>query len=291
MYKPIYTWKLRRYFDIKNFFEVFGLLIGVIQSLIIIFKFRPNIIFCKGGFVSIPVAIAGFITRTKIIAHESDTIPGLSNKIISLFANKICTGFDIKGKKYIFTGNPLRRAIKTGDQKKGYKMINHRQNKIILVIGGSQGSKMINDNISNIAPLLVKKYFIIHITGKNKKTDYTHKLYKQFEYIDNNTLAHIYKIIDIAITRGGANVLTELMFNNIPMVIIPLENSANNHQYYNAKHIETNGLGICIKEKEISPNKLKNSIDILLNKKEKKINYTIKTDGAREIAKIIISYL
>lgn len=245
---PIFTGKLRRYFSWQNFIDPFFVLIGIIQSLIIIIKFKPDVIFSKGGFVSLPTILAGTILRKKMILHESDSRMGLANRISSKFVKTICTSFpNLKGdkKKFVLTGNPIRKEILNGTKEDGYKITKFKKDKPILLIwGGSLGAQQINDLVISNFEKLKKDFQIIHITGKNKGTEIKDENYISFEYINIDILKNIYSIVDIVIGRAGANSLYELALIQKPNIIIPLKNA---DQQNNAKYFEEMNAGIILK--------------------------------------------
>ena len=245
---PIFTGKLRRYFSWQNFIDPFFVLIGIMQSLIIIIKFKPDIIFSKGGFVSLPTILAGAILRKKMILHESDSRMGLANRIASKFVKTICISFpNLKGdeKKFVLTGNPIRKEILNGAKEEGYKITNFKNDKPVLLIwGGSLGAQQINNLVISNFEKLKKDFQIIHITGKNKKTEIKNENYISFEYINVDILKNIYSIVDIVIGRAGANSLYELTLTQKPNIIIPLKNA---DQQNNAKYFEESGAGVVLK--------------------------------------------
>lgn len=245
---PIFTGKLRRYFSWQNFIDPFFVLVGILQSLIIIIKFKPDVIFSKGGFVSLPTILAGTILRKKMILHESDSRMGLANRISSKFVKTICISFpNLKGnkKKFVLTGNPIRKEILNGIKEDGYKITKFKKDKpIFLIWGGSLGAQQINDLVINNFEKLKKDFQVIHITGKNKGTEIKDENYISFEYINIDILKNIYSIVDIVIGRAGANSLYELALIQKPNIIIPLKNA---DQQNNAKYFEESGAGIILK--------------------------------------------
>lgn len=200
--------KLRRYFSIKNFTDVFKTILGIFKSLHIVRKIKPNVLFSKGSYVSFPVVIACWIYRVPVIIHDSDMSIGVANKISLPFAKKVCYSFPevaekIPISKRIFTGVPIRESIKNGSTDRGYEICNFTKEKpVILVIGGSVGSRLINSAIRDNLPELLEKYQICHLCGKNKIDKELLNIdgYIQFEYI-NEELGDLYKIADIVITR------------------------------------------------------------------------------------------
>lgn len=262
-FTAIYTWKLRRYFSWKNVYEPFLFIFGFFQTFFLLLTFRPHIIFLKGGFVCVPVALAGFLLRKPMIAHESDSIPGLANRIAHIFVKKVCTGFRLKGSKYFYTGNPIREKVTQGIPQKAYTFTDFNPSKkVILIIGGSQGALFLNKTIEDILPQLVSTFNIIHIAGKGKQISFSDLSYKQYEFLGEE-LFDIYAITDLAITRGGANSLAELSANHIPMIIIP-HPASNNHQWHNAKFYADNQQALVFEQKNLTPKSLQEAIHTAL---------------------------
>ncbi|MFH2105251.1 MAG: glycosyltransferase, partial [Parcubacteria group bacterium] len=172
-FKSVATGKLRRYCSFFNIIDVCKIPLGIIQSIFVIGKFRPDVIFSKGGYVSIPVVVAGWLWRAPIITHESDIIPGLANKIIARLAQKIAVSFPqtgqyFSGRRVIVTGNPLRAEILAGDQARARDKFNLLSDKpVILVVGGSQGARKFNEILLEALPQLFENYQVLHVCGQD----------------------------------------------------------------------------------------------------------------------------
>lgn len=247
-FTSIFTGKLRRYFSWRHFVDPFLVVLGFFQSLFIIIKFWPHAVFSKGGYVSLPVALAAFVLRRPIILHESDSRMGLANRILSHLSTKICVSFpDVmkQSPKVIFTGNPVRTEMLKGHPHVGYKLTGFRASKqVLLVWGGSQGAQQINDLIVREFHELKSMFQIVHITGKGKKTDLRDPSYVQFEYLEDE-LKHIYAITDLVFGRAGANSLYELALVKRPNVLLPLGNA---DQLNNARYFEQQGGSIILQK-------------------------------------------
>lgn len=227
-YRGVSCGKLRRYLSWANFRDMMKVPVGVLQALFILKKFKPDVIFSKGGYVSVPVAIAGWVLRVPVICHESDLRPGLANKICFKFAHKICVSFEesldfVNKKKAVFTGNPVRNEVLKGSKQKGWEFSGFDgANPVILVMGGSQGARQINELVEASLSYLTKEYQILHVRGRgNLNIKLTHKNYKQYEYISDE-LADVYAISDLVVSRGGANSLAELGLLKKKAIILPL---------------------------------------------------------------------
>ncbi len=300
-YYEISSGKLRRYFDIKNFTDPFKVLKGILQAMLIMKKEKPNIVFSKGGFVAVPVVIAAHLNKIPVIAHESDMTPGLANKISIPYCTKVCVTFPesikkVKDNKAVLTGTPIREELLKGSRILGRKICGFEQDKpILLIIGGSLGSKFINDIIRDNIKNLIEKYNVIHICGKgNLDKNLTEKKgYKQFEYI-NEELPHIMNAADIVLSRAGANAIFELLALKKPNILIPLSRkSSRGDQILNAGSFEKSGYSIVIQEEELNGEILLNKIDEIYENKDqyiKNMDKSLIKDAVKEIISIIQKY-
>lgn len=297
-YHGIKSGKLRRYFSLENFTDPFKVLAGVFQAYSIIKKIKPNVVFSKGGFVTVPVIFGAYLNKIPVIIHESDLTPGLANKISIPMAKKVCVSFPetiqhLKSNKGIYTGTPIRQDILKGNKDNGYKICNFNSNKpILLIIGGSLGSGFINNQIRNILDNLLENFQVVHVCGKgNYKAEFDSKLgYKQFEYV-NQELADIFSITDIIVARAGSNSIFEFLNLRKPNLLIPLsKKSSRGDQILNANSFEKQGYSKVIQEEEINSEKLLFEINQLYKDKDIYIEKMQKSqikDSIQEIIKII----
>lgn len=300
-YYPISSGKLRRYFDLKNFSDPFKVLKGLFQAKKIIKKEKPDIVFSKGGFVSVPVVIAAHLNKVPVIAHESDITPGLANKISVPYCTKVCVTFPesvkhIKGNKGVLTGTPIRKELLQGKREKALEICGFKDNKpILLIIGGSLGSKIINEIIRKNLDSLLQKFNIIHICGKSNLDENleNRKGYTQFEYVSDE-LPHIMNAADLVISRAGANVIYELLALKKPNILIPLsKKSSRGDQILNAASFKKSGYSIVLQEEEITDKVLIDEIEYLYNNKDIYINNMSKSnmnDGVKNIIGLIKKY-
>jgi undecaprenyldiphospho-muramoylpentapeptide beta-N-acetylglucosaminyltransferase len=292
--------KLRRYFDVKNFTDPFKIIKGIAQALVILSKEKPDVIFSKGGFVAVPVVIAASIKNIPVVAHESDITPGLANKLSAPFCNKLCVTFReslnfVKGNKGILTGSPIRKEILEGDKNRGRKICNFTdQKEILFIMGGSLGSKIINDEIRKNLDKLLKEFNIIHICGKgNIDENYKNKEgYKQFEYVSEE-LPDLMKAADYIISRAGANSIFEFLALKKPTLLIPLSKKASRgDQILNSKSFEKEGYSLMLEEEKITNGTLYNKILELKDKKEELISNMAKSrakNGVEAIVEVILN--
>lgn len=296
-YHGIKSGKLRRYFSVENFTDPFKVIAGVFEAYSIIRKIKPDIVFSKGGFVTVPVIIGAYLNRVPIIIHESDMTPGLANKISIPMAKKVCVSFPETlqhlNQKGIYTGTPIRSEILKGNKEKGYALCNFNSQKpILLIIGGSLGSEFINNSMRNILDTILEKFQVIHVCGKgNYKAEFDNKVgYKQFEYV-NEELSDIFAITDIIVARAGSNSIFEFLNLRKPNLLIPLSRKASRgDQILNAGSFEKMGYSKVIQEENITPDQLKKLIYQLYDEKNQYIETMNKSpakDSVDEIIKII----
>ena len=287
--------KLRRYFDVKNFTDPFKIIKGIAQAIKILSKEKPDIIFSKGGFVAVPVVIAASIKKIPVVAHESDMTPGLANKLSAPFCNKLCVTFReslnfINGNKGVLTGSPIREEIFHGDKAKGKKICGFNDNKeVLFIMGGSLGSKIINEEIRKNLDELLKEFNIIHICGKGNidKNLINKNGYKQFEYV-NEELPDFMKTADYIISRAGANSIFEFLALKKPTLLIPLSKKASRgDQILNSKSFEKEGYSLMLEEEEIKDDILYKKILELKERKTELINNMEKSKAKNGVEAII----
>lgn len=270
-YYPISSGKLRRYFDMKNFTDPLKVIKGIFQAKKIMKIVKPDIVFSKGGFVSVPVVLAAYFSKIPVIAHECDITPGLANKLAAPYCTKVCVTFpealnEIKNGKGVVTGNPIRKELFKGSKLKGKEICGFKNEKpILLVIGGSLGSKVINEAIRTKLEKLLLQYNIIHICGKDNLDKLLQKKngYAQFEYVKDE-LPHLLACADLVVSRAGANVIFELLALRKPNLLIPLSASVSRgDQILNARSFEKSGYSMVIQDEELSPEYLEMKINEL----------------------------
>lgn len=248
-YRGISSGKLRRYFDWKNFTDPFRVMHGYFQAKRILRKEHPNVVFSKGGFVSVPVVLAANSLGIPAVIHESDITPGLANKLAIPKASKVCCNFPETMKylpegKRVLTGSPIRRSLLTGDKNKGAAFAGLGCTKpTLLIIGGSMGCVAINEAIRRLLPELTKTFQIVHICGEGHVDESLLEVegYKQFSYVKEE-LADLFALADIVVSRAGANTICELLALKKPSILIPLPASASRgDQILNANSFEKQG--------------------------------------------------
>jgi UDP-N-acetylglucosamine--N-acetylmuramyl-(pentapeptide) pyrophosphoryl-undecaprenol N-acetylglucosamine transferase len=282
--KNISCGKFRRYFSLQNISDAFRFPLGFFQSLWHLLVFMPDVVFAKGGYASVPVSLAAWIYRIPIVIHESDAMPGMANQILSKFATRIALSFPgsnkfFQEKKVFLSGNPIREEINQGSRDEAIKIFSlSPEKKTILVIGGSQGSRIINTAITNILSRAIKRWQIIHITGKKEYDTVVRDAakngvkagregYHPFPFLLDE-LPHAFAIADLVISRAGANVMTEIAANGKPAIIIPIDKSANNHQEQNAFAFSQAGAAILLEQANLGENILLEEIEQAIDDRE-----------------------
>lgn len=268
---PITTTKLIRKFTLKNLFIPFKLLKGIRQAKRIIKKTKPNVIFSKGGFVSLPVVLAASKCKVPVVLHESDLSMGLSNKIAAKKAKCVLTTFPETAeqiKNGIFVGSPIRQELFNQSPIQVNQQLNIKTTKpILLILGGSLGSKFLNELVAQNIDFLTEHFFVIHLIGKQKNTFKNHKDYVQFQFCKQ--IEKLYAITDFAITRGGSNTIWELFALKIPMLIIPLgTNVSRGDQIQNATYFKTHNFALMLLENEATSENIKQSLIKLKTNKD-----------------------
>lgn len=263
-YYGISSGKLRRYFDVKNFTDPFRILKGYSEAAKIIKKIKPDVIFSKGGFVTVPVVKAAARKKIPCVLHESDISPGLANRLCLSSATSICANFpetivNLPKDKAYLTGTPIRGELFTGNRIKGLDFCGFTANKpVILVVGGSLGAVRVNEAVREILPQLLEKYQVIHLCGKDKVDDSLKDVegYVQYEYIQKE-LSDLLDAADFVISRAGANAICELLALRKPNILIPLSLEASRgDQILNAASFEKQGFSYVIKEEELTSARL-----------------------------------
>lgn len=279
-YYGISSGKLRRYFDVKNFTDPVRIIKGYSEAAKLIKKIEPDVIFSKGGFVTVPVVLAAKRKKVPCVLHESDLSPGLANKLCIPSATAICANFPetlshLPEEKAHLTGSPIRRELFSGNRLKGLDFCGfHAGKPVILVIGGSLGSVCVNEAVQGVLPQLLEKFQVIHLCGKGKLDEELQDTegYVQFEYIQKE-LCDLLDAADLVISRAGANAICELLALHKPNILIPLSlNASRGDQILNAESFEKQGFSYVIREEELTGEKLLDAVNEVYENKNTYIN-------------------
>ncbi len=275
-YYGIPTGKFRRYFSLKNFSDPFRVIKGFVEAKKILKEIHPDVVFSKGGFVSVPVVRAAHSLKIPCIIHESDMTPGLANKLCIPVASKVCCNFPetmayLPKEKAVLTGSPIRDELTKGNAESGRSFCGFSKDlPVLMVTGGSLGAQAVNQSIRNALPELLMKYQIIHLCGKGKVDSSLLQVdgYIQFEYVKEE-LKDLFALADLVVSRAGANSICELLALKKPNILIPLPAEVSRgDQLLNAASFEKQGFSKVIFEKDLSTTKLISEIDEVLQNQE-----------------------
>lgn len=277
-YHGIATGKLRRYLDWQNVKDPFKIVKGVFQAYMLIKKRKPNVLFSKGGFVSVPVVIGAWLNKVPVIIHESDITPGLANRLSIPLATAVCTTFPGTGKslpkgKERYIGPIIREDLRQGSAERGRAFCKFNDKKpVLLIMGGSLGSRKINQMVRAAMDQLVNRFQVVHLCGKDQVDSSIHySEYRQYEYL-NEELADVMAMTDLVITRAGANAIFELLALRKPMLLIPLTKAqSRGDQILNAASFKQSGYCEVLFEEQLTVETLIKEVTQVFADKEKYI--------------------
>ncbi|MCL2182478.1 MAG: undecaprenyldiphospho-muramoylpentapeptide beta-N-acetylglucosaminyltransferase [Chitinispirillia bacterium] len=292
-YHCISAGKLRRYFSFKNFTDLFRIAFGFFQSLMLMLKLRPSIIFSKGGFVSCPVVWAAWFFRVPAVIHESDITPGLANRLSMRFAKKICYSFPetsshLPSAKREGTGLPVRDELFKGDARRGKELCGFNDDKpVIVVIGGSLGALAINEAVRGGLDKLLEDFNVCHICGSGGKAPGSRPGYCQFEYI-NEELPDVFAMADMVISRSGATTLFELLALRKPALLIPLGTAASRgDQILNAQSFEKQGYAKILLQEGITGAILADAVRQFYDQRNEYIDAMSKAESSKAADRVL----
>lgn len=275
-YYGVATGKLRRYFDLKNLSDPFRVMKGYGDAKKILKELKPDVVFSKGGFVSVPVVRAAASLKIPCIIHESDMTPGLANKLCIPVASKVCCNFpetlkNLPEDKAVLTGSPIRTELGRGDKVAAMNLCKFNANlPVIMVIGGSSGSVAINKAVRAALPRLLEDFQVVHICGTDRVDNLllNQKGYAQFEYLKSE-LKDVLSMADVVISRAGANAICELLALKKPNLLIPLPaSSSRGDQILNAKSFESQGYSLVLNEDDLDESTLVDKVyELYCNRK------------------------
>ena len=275
-YYGISSGKLRRYHDWKNFTDPFRVIKGFSEANQLLKHIQPDVVFSKGGFVSVPVVMAAARQHIPAIIHESDMTPGLANKLAIPFASKVCCNFPetmqyLPDGKAVHTGSPIRKELFSGNREAGLAFTGFSADKpVILIMGGSIGSRFINNAVWSSLDTLLEKFQIVHLVGKgNINNDLVGRAgYQQYEFISEQ-LNDIFAMTDLMISRAGANSISEILALKIPNILIPLSAAASRgDQILNAESYKKQGFSTVLQEEELTGELLVSSVEDVYARRE-----------------------
>lgn len=283
-YHEIQAGKFRRYMSVRNITDPLRTIAGYFDAKKILKELNPAVVFCKGGFVSVPVAFAAHSLHIPTILHESDYTPGLANRLCAPKADKICLSFDVGAERYgsraVVTGSPIRRELMRGDRQKGLAFCGlTNQKPVLMIMGGSLGAATLNNFADASLDALLGSFSIIHLRGKGNinKTLSAKKDYAQFEYISGE-MPNLFAAADIILSRAGANAVFEFLALKKPALLVPLPLSASRgDQILNARFFEKNGYAMLLEQERLTGDGL---VQSLKNLHANRKNYIDAMNGA-----------
>ena len=297
-YDGISSGKLRRYFDLKNFSDPFRVAKGYFEALRLMKRYKPDVVFSKGGFVAVPVVLAAKHYKVPVIIHESDMTPGLANKICIPSAAKVCCNFPetlkyLPKDKAVLTGSPIRSELLTGNKDAAYSMCGFTKGKpVIMVIGGSLGAAAVNKIVRESLDTLLEHYQIVHLCGKGKLDESLNgkKGYIQFEYIKEE-LKDLFAMSDLIISRAGANAICEILALKKPNILIPLPAKASRgDQLLNANSFKKQGFSEVLDEENLSSQHFIDTINKVYKNRDSYI-HTMESSPSKDSIKRIMDLI
>lgn len=294
---PIRSGKLRRYFSFSNVLDVANLVVAFFQALCVLIRKRPDMLFSKGGFVSVPPVYAAALLRIPVISHESDCSAGLATKLNAPMSSLICFGYEeaaqgFASPKVRITGNPVRSALFATEAREMPFL--GEVDKLVLVLGGSQGSQRINCLVRSNLEELTKLAFVYHQAGPRDCEGRTHDNYREVGLIGDE-LGALYRQSTLVVSRSGAGTLAELALFGCASLLIPLSTqSSRGDQVENAKALEQRGAARVLSE-DASEDEFLSLVKTLLEDDRQRedlktaISKTAFNDSAKQIADIVRS--
>ncbi|WP_078393331.1 undecaprenyldiphospho-muramoylpentapeptide beta-N-acetylglucosaminyltransferase [Shouchella patagoniensis] len=296
-YFGISSGKLRRYIDKKNVTDMVRIANGFRQARKLLKKEKPDVIFSKGGFVTVPVVAAAYSLRIPVHLHESDLTPGLANRLAKRFAKTFYTSFaetavHFPSESTMVVGSPIRKSLFQGSRTQGLTLTDFiREKPTLLVMGGSLGAKRINESIRESLDTLLQTYQIIHICGKGQLDSELEgkRGYKQYEYV-HDELPHLLQAADLVVTRGGSNAIFEFLALHIPMLIIPLSRAqSRGDQILNAQTFVKNGYARMLEEENLTKESFLKEIHDLYDNRQSYLETMNASEATHAVDKIITS--
>jgi UDP-N-acetylglucosamine--N-acetylmuramyl-(pentapeptide) pyrophosphoryl-undecaprenol N-acetylglucosamine transferase len=314
--KTLFAPKIRRYFSFANFFDICKIPIALFQSLWHVYWAMPDVIIAKGGYGSVFPVLAAWLYRIPVVIHESDAIAGLGNSIISRFASRIFLSFPLSdesrqkfAEKAEVLGNPIRSALLAGSQDEAKGLFRITSGKpVVLVLGGSQGAQAINELVLQSLGDLLGEYEIIHQIGSTQfevikevalrnTPNELHSFYHPVDFLDETSLAHAYALADFIVSRAGSGSIFEIAALGKPSILIPLQNSAQDHQKKNAYSYADTGAALVMEQQNLTPHLFTQTLSMLANDQakreamEKSALAFARPNAADDIALRIIQFL
>ncbi len=281
----ILSGKIRRYFSWQNFIDPFKVPIGFLQSLWHLFLYMPDVVFAKGGSVSVPVCLAAWVLHIPILIHDSDAVPGRANALLAKFASRIALAYPsaqayFPPRKTALTGNPVRTEILSGDRSSADARFGFTADRpVVVVLGGSLGAQALNRAIVRVLPQLLREAYVLHQTGQNNYQEVVmlagemgvkagHEGYVPVPFLEAADLGLAFARADLIVSRAGAGSIAEIAACGKPAILVPLSSAANDEQRKNAYDVAHVGGALVLEESNLGEHILFSKIDELLRNPE-----------------------
>jgi len=308
--------KVRRYFAIRNAFDMIKVVLGVIQSTFQLYFLYPDVVFSKGGYAAFPTTFAARLLNIPLIIHESDAHPGRANVIAAKWAQSVAISFpgvtqylpNVKKEKFALVGQPIRKALFHPAREGAHAYLSLREDlPTILVLGGSQGAQAINSVILDALPELLEKYQVIHQTGNDNiesvreisnvilRDNPNKDRYRSFSFLNTLALRMSYGIVSVVVMRAGSGTIFETATQGIPSIVIPLPEEISHDQTKNAFAYAREGAATVMKQKNLTKNILLAEVDRIMIDPEIQASMTeaaqrfSKPDASEKIARLVVN--
>ena len=299
-YHAVKTGKLRRYLDLKNLTDPFRVIHGCFQAASLMGRLKPDIVFAKGGFVSVPVVYGAAVRGVPVLLHESDMTPGLANRLCKPFAKKLLCTFpeaaESAGKKGVCVGTPMRPELFSGSRQSGRERFGLTANlPVLMVVGGSSGAQAINRAVRDALPRLLESFQVLHLCGKGNLDSALEgtENYCQLEYL-NEEMPDAYATADVLISRAGSNTLCEILALNKPALLIPYPKGASRgDQILNAQSAERRMLCRVLMQEDMTADTLVKRVEEVYHDRGELIDAMEKqpsADGVKGVMEYIRKY-
>lgn len=293
--------KLRRYFSVQNFTDLFRIAWAVAESFLLLRRIRPSVLFSKGGFVSLPPVFAAWLLGIPVVAHESDLTPGLANRLSLPFIKTLCTSFsgtrfsgffsEFTGRQVV-TGTPVRDSLLTGNAALARERYGIDANQaVLLVTGGSLGAEGLNRIIRDNLDALTERFFVVHVCGVGKTFNVSQPCYIQLEFVDDGW-GDLLACADLVVSRAGANALFEWLALGKPNLLVPLPaGGSRGDQLANAEHALARGWSEVVEEDDLTGERLLAALSSLSQHSETYIAAMAEHGAADAVSQLVAEIL
>ncbi len=306
-YYGIPTGKLRRYFSLENLWDLFRVAAGIVRSWALVRRLRPDVLFSKGGFVSVPPVVAASMLGVPVVSHESDADPGLATRINARFSRQICVAYESTRQcfrsryqtRVTVTGNPLRDEILRGSRNDGLQYLGFSvadPRPVVLFLGGSLGARQINELVDGLLPTISTRWRVVHQTGTGHRVDVRRSDHYAAAYFGLE-LPDILAAADLVVCRAGASTLWEVAVLGLPMLLVPLMGGSRGDQVRNAAIFERAGAAVCLTSAESLARDVAAWLDRYARDQDQmrmmgdRARALVRVDAAERIADIVAGYL